>query len=186
LIEENKKRLQYLDGSIVTLALVLCIISYQYYIDDIVTKYILVIVFAAIGLYYTSKFFKSNDQESVTPALTSDSSAISAIIMLGETGDFIKQWTIGGKTAILIGKNTKNTEVDIDLNDSMYDALIQDEHAVMNFAMGSWYLEGLHTPSSISLKKANDKMRYRLTGNRPCKLEPNDIVYIANTRLLLK
>lgn len=158
-------------------------ISYHYYAEDVTARNSVILIFATIGLYYTRRFFKNPHQPTETMDVCGD---ISRIVMLNESGHFIKQWEIKGNSALLIGKNTKNKEVDIDLSDSMYDALIQDEHAVLNFAVGSWYLEGLHTPSSISIKKTNDKMRYRLIGSRPCKMEQGDIVYIANTRLLMK
>ena len=174
------KHLQYVDGSIAALAAVLCILIYQYYTKDVMQQYILIAVFAGIGAYYVGKLLQKMYQPIDT------SSDISAVVMLNEYGNLIHQWNVDGKIALLIGKDTRTKEVDIDLSSSTYDALIHEEHAVLNFAAGHWYLEGLHVPSSISVKKSNDKMRYRLTGNRPCKLEQGDVVYIANTRLLMK
>lgn len=173
-----------LDVSIAVLALALVGFSYQYFEENIILRYSLACLFAGISVYYASKLFEASPQQPVAAKVWG--SNINAVIMLNETGSIMKQWNIQGKTTLLIGKHTRNKEVDIDLSDSAYDALIHDEHAVMNFAAGKWYIEGLHRPSSVSIKKASDQMRYRLTGSRPCQVEPGDIVYIANTRLMMK
>ncbi|VBB09020.1 Hypothetical protein LUCI_4306 [Lucifera butyrica] len=177
------KRLQILDGSIALIAAAVSLFIYQYFTEYIAAKYFLTGVFVVIALYYAGKLIRKNYEPVAAPVLRSD---IDAIVMLNENGSFIKEWNIQDKITLLIGKHTKNREVDVDLSASAYEALIHEEHAIMNFAAGSWYLEGLHRPSGISIKKANDRMRYRLVGGRPCKLEPGDILFIANTRLLMK
>lgn len=180
-MKENRNTyLKYLDGSIAALAALVSILIYQYYTGDLVRQWILIAAFAAVGAYYAGKLIQKRYQ---SVDFIHD---IRAVVLLNEYGNFIHQWNIDGKIALLIGKNTKTKEVDIDLGNSAYDALIHEEHAILNFAAGQWYLEGLHTPSSISIKKSNDKMRYRLTGSRPCRLEQGDVIYIANTRLLMK
>lgn len=176
-----RKYLQSLDGIISLLAVVLCIFIYQYFNQDITNKYIAIGAFVAIALYYSAKFWRRCCQP-----IAACNNNISAILMLNDSGNVIKQWEIQGKVSLLIGKNKKDKDVDIDLSESAYDALIYDEHAVLNFAANSWYLEGLHVPSSVSLKKTGDQMRYRITSNRPCKLTAGDIIYIANTRLMIK
>lgn len=175
-----RKYLQYLDGIIAFLAIVLCIFTYQYFNQDMIEKYIVAGVFVVIALYYSIKLWRRCYQ----PITACNN--ISTILMLNDNGNVIKQWDIQGKVSLLIGKNKKNKDVDIDLSESMYDALIYDEHALLNFAANSWYLEGLHVPSSVSLRKNGGQMRYRLTGNRPCKVTSGDMIYIANTRLMIK
>ncbi len=180
------KRLQYLDGGIAILAAILSIFIYVYYNGYLEQQYILLWsgIFIIISLFYARKALTTSNEPVIN--LVVDNSDISSVVMLNEQGNIIKRWDTKGKTALLIGKHTKNKEVDIDLSDSMYDALIHNEHAVMNFAAGKWYLEAVHTPSGITVQKADDRMRYRLTGAKPCRLEQGDVVYIANTRLLMK
>ncbi|MBP2629576.1 MAG: hypothetical protein H6Q70_204 [Firmicutes bacterium] len=177
----SRKYLQYLDGIIAFLAIVLCIFTYQYFNQDMIEKYIVAGIFVVIALYYSAKLWRRCYQP-----IAAYNSNISTILMLNDNGNVIKQWDIQGKVSLLIGKNKKNKDVDIDLSESMYDALIYDEHALLNFAANNWYLEGLHVPSSVSLKKNGGQMRYRLTGNRPCKVAVGDMIYIANTRLMIK
>jgi hypothetical protein len=185
----RKKRLCYLDWSIILLLAAFCGFIYAYYPDYLVMKSIVICIAIGTGMYYISKLLKHDDSCLHVPevcAQVNPISDISGIIMLNENGAYLREWNIQGRIAVLIGKNTKNKEVDIDLSDSVYDALIHEEHAIMNYAGGDWYLEGLHMPSHIGIKKADNKMCYRLTGNKPCKLEKGDIVHIANTRLLIK
>ncbi|MCE5285307.1 MAG: hypothetical protein LLG02_05625 [Pelosinus sp.] len=182
---QRKKRLKYVDLSIVLLVSVLCGFIYVYYASYMALRNGLICILVGIAFYYVIQLLKQDDPPlAIVPTATH--SDISGIVMLNENGAYIKEWNIQGLISVIIGKNTKNKEVDIDLSNSVYDALIYDEHAIMNFAAGDWYLEGLHMPSSIGIKKTNDKMYYRLTGNKPCKVEKGDIVSIANTRLLLK
>lgn len=181
----SPKRLQYLDGLIVFVAALLSGFIYQYPTPYIALKYIMVGVAASIGIYYAGMVLFRKPPAAPVP-IQEIHSDIKTVALLNENGKLIKEWNIHGKMTMLIGKQTKRNEVDIDLSDSAYDALIHDEHALMNFAAGNWYLEGLHMPSGISVKKGNDRIRYRLVGSRPCRLEPGDVLYIANTRLLMK
>lgn len=186
--EIRKKRLQRIDISIVFLVAVICGFIYGYYPNHEydLEKYVLLCIFGAIGMYYASHLITPKHEKLPPAAVAEIKSDISGIVMLNENGVYMKEWNVHGLVALIIGKNTKNKEVEIDLSDSAYDALIHDEHALMNFAGGNWYIEGLHMPSSVSIKKSTDGMRYRLSDNRPCKLDPGDIVYIAHTRLLIK
>ncbi|WP_371367049.1 hypothetical protein SRRS_11680 [Sporomusa rhizae] len=180
-VSSQREYLQYLDGSIAFLAVVLCIFAYQYLNnEDIIQKFIIISVFGIIAIYYSTKLWRISNQP-----LAEDNN-ISAVLMLNDSGKVIRQWDIHGKVSLLIGKNKKNKDVDIDLSASMYDALIYSEHAVLNYARNNWYLEGLHVPSNVSIRKAGDQVRYRLTGSKPCKLASGDIIYIANTRLMIK
>lgn len=177
----SRKYLQYLDGLIAVLAMFLCIFIYQYFEQDVVIKYIIAGVFATIALYYAAKLWRKFQQP-----ITAYNNNVTAVLLLSDSGHVIKQWDMKGKVSLLIGKNKKNKDVDIDLSESMYDALIYDEHALLNFAANTWYLEGLHAPSNTSIKKNGNQVRYRLAGNRPCKIIAGDIIYIANTRLMIK
>ena len=169
-----------LDVGICLVSLIICGFIYQYFDQNVLIQRSTLCIFALVTMYYAYRVFRHKPY----PVVVSEK--VTTVLMLNDSGNVIKEWAIADKVALVIGKNTKQKDVDIDLSESMYDALIFDEHAVMNFAAGHWYLEALHTPSSISLQKASDKMRYRLTGVRPCKVEKGDIIFIASTRLMIK
>ena len=76
--------------------------------------------------------------------------------------------------------------VDIDLSQSPYAAMIDVEHAVLNYADGNWYLEDLGSTNGISLKKFDDNEVYRLNGSEPCKLDLGDMIFIGMCRLKLE
>ncbi len=85
---------------------------------------------------------------------------------------------------MIIGKKNDEEEVDVDLEDCEYSTFIDSQHAVLNFCLDSWYLEDLGSQNGVKIKKVEDGGCYQVT-NRPCRLSAGDIIYIANTRLLL-
>ncbi|MDR1702364.1 MAG: hypothetical protein LBR56_06285 [Sporomusaceae bacterium] len=179
-----KTNLKYLDLGIIVLSVIISLLFYTQYPGNTLIKYLVTIIFAAIGTYYAIQLQKNAYPEPVLEAFPA--SSINAIVMLNESGDTIRKWDVQNKVALVIGKRANNNDVDIDLSESTYEALIYNEHAVINFASGTWYLEGLQQPAEISVKKNKDQARYRLNGQKPCKIEIGDMIYIANTRLLIK
>lgn len=183
-IDWQANRLKYLDIGIVAVSVIISLLIYTQYPENTITKYIAVVAFAAVGTYYAVQLKRNAYPHPVVPAPVKNS--ITSVVMLNETGNVIKKWDIQNKVSLVIGKSTNKNEVGIDLSESTYEALIHNEHAVINFANGNWYLEGLHLPTGISIKKNKDQARYRLSGQKPCKIEQGDVIYIANTRLLTK
>jgi hypothetical protein len=61
-------------------------------------------------------------------------SGITKLIMIDENGSSLKSWDLGDRTSILIGKSTKESDVDIDLSDSEY-LLCKQTARLLNFAM---------------------------------------------------
>ncbi len=111
-------------------------------------------------------------------------SGISKVVLLDEEGESAKEWYIRGVVSLLIGKSSHQQEVDIDLGGTEYAALISKQHAVLNHANGHWYIEDADSQNGTGLQKANQKRKVKL--ERPEKLDSGDVIYIANTRLLLK
>lgn len=111
---------------------------------------------------------------------------ITKLVLLDEDGESVKEWFIQGATSLLIGKSTSQNEVDIDLSDAEYAALISKQHAVLNYASGSWFIEDIHSRNGTGIKQANSRDKNRLEIEQPYKVKAGDIIYIANTRLLLK
>lgn len=105
------------------------------------------------------------------------------LILLDEQDKPVKSWDLAGKTALVIGK-AGSEDVDIDLADCEYSSFIDYQHAVLNFCLDRWYLEDFGSSNGVWVRKVEDGQRYKVMG-RPCRLTPGDVLYIANTRLLL-
>jgi len=128
--------------------------------------------------------YHSRDQ---TPAIAEQAAGYVAheLILLNEDGKPVRGWDLTGKTAMVIGRRNREEEVDVDLSDCEYGALVNVQHAVLNFCLDTWYIEDLGSQNGIQLKKVEDGRRYQVAPNRPCKLSAGDVIYIAKTKLLL-
>ncbi|WP_255298257.1 FHA domain-containing protein [Brevibacillus dissolubilis] len=114
------------------------------------------------------------------------STGISQLILLDEEGKYVREWTVQGETSLLIGKNSLQGEVDIDLSETEYASLISKQHAVLNFANGQWYIEDIDSRNGTGIKEASQSGKSRLESQKPHIIKAGDIIYIANTRILLK
>ena len=106
-------------------------------------------------------------------------------MLISEDGRGIKSWNTKGKVSLLVGRNTKNNEVDIDLSNVEYSELISRQHAVLNYAEGAWYIEDIGSSYGTGLKKVNEE-RFKLDIERLYELSLGDIIYIANTKIMVK
>jgi len=111
---------------------------------------------------------------------------IQRIVLLNERGAEIEEWLLEGKTSLLIGKSSSDQEVDIDLNGTEYESLINYEHAVLNCVSGLWYIEDIDSVNGVGIKKAHKRVKTSLKQENPYRLNSGDIIYIANTRILAK
>lgn len=115
----------------------------------------------------------------------SELNAITQIVLLNENGETVAAWELYGKTSVVIGKDIGENLVDIDLSQSPYAAMIDVEHAVLNYAGSNWYVEDLDSENGISIKKADQDEIYKLSISEPCKLDFGDIIFIGMCRLRL-
>jgi len=148
--------------------------------DD--SKYLKYFGFAAMGLY---AFFLT---VSILVFATQKKKAdynISKLILLNENGTSMKTWIINDKVSLLIGKTKAGNVVDIDLSCSEYASLISLQHAVLNYAKDAWYIEDLGSLNGSGIQRGKDGEKFKLEHDTPYKLEWGDIIYIANTRLLV-
>ncbi len=106
------------------------------------------------------------------------------LVLLDEHDKPLKSWDLAGKTALILGKKNDEEEVDVDLTECEYSTFINDQHAVLNFCLDSWYLEDLGSKNGVKVKKVEDGGCYQVT-NRPCRVSAGDVIYLASTRLLL-
>lgn len=111
---------------------------------------------------------------------------IAEIVLLNEEDKPLMSWDIYGKTAMVIGRDVKENQVDIDLGQSPYASMVDIEHAVLNYSAGSWYVEDLGSSNGISVKKVSDGRVYKLSRDTACRLEQGDCLYIGLNHLLLK
>ena len=108
---------------------------------------------------------------------------IQQISLIDENEKTIRTWELYGKVSMLIGKDIGENFVDIDLSQIPYSAMVEVEHAILNYADGNWYIEDLDSRNGISIKKAGEKKAYKLSTKEPCKLDFGDIILIGNCQL---
>ncbi|MDR2024424.1 MAG: FHA domain-containing protein [Hungatella sp.] len=119
-------------------------------------------------------------------SLPSESELITEIVLLSEEDTELMTWDLYGKAAMVIGRDVKENQVDIDLGKSSYASMVDIEHAVLNFSSGNWYVEDLGSANGISVKKAGDGRVYKLSSDTPCRLERRDCLYVGLNRLLFR
>lgn len=111
--------------------------------------------------------------------------SVRELVLLDEDEKPVKAWDLAGKVSLLIGRDNPQEPVDVDLEECEYSALINEQHAVLNYCMDAWYIEDLNSMNGIRVRKINDGLCYRVMKNRPCRLESGDMLFIANTKLLI-
>ena len=143
-----------------------------------------VIIVTGINLMDWLKKPDSRDYEDDEGYRPADDYIAHELILLNENEEAIRTWDLTGQIAMLIGRKNKYEDVDIDLSDCEYSALVSNRHAVLNYSLDSWYLEDLDTENKIRIQKSDDGNCYQVNGNHPVKISAGDIIYIARTRLL--
>jgi len=107
------------------------------------------------------------------------------LALLDEENAVIRTWRIQGMPSVVIGKSTLNIHADVDLRETAFATLIDPEHALLNYTEKGWFLEDNDSRNGLSVVKRGGK-RYFLSKTEPCLIEKDDIIYIANTRLLVR
>lgn len=133
-------------------------------------------IFAFINLY--KKIHNQNYIE--------ESNNINIIELVNEDNEIINQWSIKEKISFIIGKSNGDNQVLVDLNKSIYSTLVEDNHAVLNYAAGTWYIEDLSIESGVCIQKIDDGKKYRIVKDTPCSLKRGDIIFISKVKLLLR
>ena len=148
-------------------------------------KVFLIVTGAAIFLHSAYTLYKASLNKVEVEKTFSHTTAISQISLLNKNGEIISSWELYGKTSAIIGKDIGENLVDINLNDTPYAAMIEVEHAVLNYAGGNWYIEDLDSQNGISIQKVGQDKAYKLSALQPCKLDFGDIVFIGVCQLKL-
>jgi hypothetical protein len=140
---------------------------------------ILIVFFLVLGLHDRKK-------GPMKKAALPPKGSITEIALLSEEDSDLAVWELYGKTAAVIGRDLGENHVDINLSNASYASMVDVEHAVLNYTAGNWYVEDLGTENGISVQKALDGRRYKLSAEQMCRLEPGDILYIGMTRMILR
>ncbi|WP_124068052.1 FHA domain-containing protein [Clostridium sp. E02] len=182
-MNSNKKIKIVLDLVVIIATISLCVgLNYMKY--NIKWLWILsgvVGFFAVLDLFYQLIHSENNSIKEANNYINSGKP--SQLILLNEQEKPIKSWDLAGKTALIIGKNSEEEVIDVDLDECEYSTFIDPQHAALNFCLDVWYLEDLGSQNGVKIKKVEDGACY-IVSNRPCRLSVGDIIYIANTHLL--
>lgn len=176
-------KVKKIDLTIAAISIVTAIYAYKK-MEYNSNENLLILVLVMIATIYLYKVLNNDQSKNIIDEGETDK--ISNIALINEENEIIKEWHLFNKTSMLIGKSTKEIDPDIDLVDSTYNALIDHQHAIMNFASDNWYIEDLYSKNGIRIQKNKDKTRYKLSKDRPCKICKGDIIFIAETKLLIR
>ncbi|GHU63761.1 hypothetical protein FACS189418_7690 [Clostridia bacterium] len=177
-----------IDIIIIVLAIMGCFHAY-YYMEGEALKQILIIFYFGLILIgiidiirkvRESRFVSEIGEDQMEPTLLCELS------LLDEHDRVIRKWDIKDKTSLMIGRSRKEQHADIDLSESEYGALIDYQHATLNYSGGNWYIEDLYSKNGIRIRKQQDSTIYKLAKDKPCKLSAGDVILIANTKLLFR
>lgn len=139
--------------------------------------------FAVFLLWLLKDFTAARSEKRQAPA--PEGAAIRQLLLLNEEDKPVASWELSGKTSVVIGKDLRENQVDVDLNRSVYASMIDVEHAVLNYAGGDWYVEDLDSRNGVVLQKKTDGRKYKLSADQPCKVDLGDIVILGLTKLEL-
>ena len=109
---------------------------------------------------------------------------IRELVLLDENNKPVRSWTLAGRVSVIIGRAGREEDVDVDLEGCEYGAFVDYQHAALNYSLDRWYVEDLGSSNGVRVQKVEDGNCYRIM-NRPCQVRAGDVLYIANTRLLL-
>ncbi len=107
---------------------------------------------------------------------------IHVLVLLDEEDNAVTEWNIAGKTSLLIGRDTRREDVDINLANTAFGGMVDRQHAVLNYTAGQWYIEDLDSTNGIRIQKPDGRI-YEVSKTQPCQVEKGDILFIGLTRL---
>lgn len=181
-----RKRKFILNITILILSCLWLVLSFslQMSVIRVAVSAVFVLVFSGLVINDWFRLKKISKQHHVGLEQTAATMIGHELILLDEHENPIKSWELTGKTAVVLGRRHKDADVDIDLSNSEFSALIDVQHAVLNYSLDNWYLEDLDSKNGIRIKKIEDGICYQVTQSRPCRISAGDVIYIAKTKLL--
>ena len=161
--------------------IVLCASALAVYVAVEITEiwrwplFVLLMILAILALNNLIDQFTPHERERKYGNINGTDFSVRELILLDEDE----------KVSLLIGRDNPDEPVDVDLEECEFSALIDEQHAVLNYCMDAWYIEDLNSMNGIRVRKINDGLCYRVIKNRPCRLESGDMLFIANTKMLI-
>lgn len=108
---------------------------------------------------------------------------VSRLVYLGKDMRPLAELGLSGRTSVVIGRNTTRQSVDLDLSQADGAGEVEEEHAVLNYAGGVWYLESLSTTNRVGIRKEGNSIVYRLKAMTPYKISAGDIIFISHEKI---
>lgn len=142
--------------------------------------FILIGIFAGLAIVLIA--YEINSFQSA--AKTAPRVVASALVLLNEAQRGIESWNLVGQTSVLLGKNIEETTPGIDLADTEYSSLIDNQHAVLNYTATGWIIEDLSSQNGVSILHPGKEKEQFLAPGLPYKILPGDILYIAGNTCL--
>lgn len=177
------RRKWMLDWCVVCIALAGGLLSW-FYLEENYRIWSTAAFFAILLVFF---FMALSDKE---PAQEIDmvpaGSGITELVLLSEENTELAKWDLYGKTSLLIGRDTGENQVDVNLGHVTYASMINIEHTVLNYAAGNWYVEDLGSRNGVSVQAAADGKKYKLAADKPCRLRRGDILFVGLTRLVIR
>lgn len=173
---------QKLDISIVLSGFALSLVSL--FREDGVTKWFLFLLGLTLGFIALYDILVKKEIITDFRKKKKPSSNITGVSLLNDENQIIGTWDLYEKSSAIIGIDTGENQVDINLSQSVYASTLEVEHAVLNYAGGQWYAEDLDSENGVFVMKS-DGHKYRLISMRPCLLEKGDILFVSLVRLVL-
>lgn len=176
------------DAVILLCSLILCFAAYlnpwvSLWSAVILAAAVLCAALAIVDLICQRKQIKKEGKEEMKKHGTGVRE-IDRLILLDEQDKPVKSWDMAGRVSMVIGREGGEEEIDVDLEDCAFSSFIDFQHAVLNFCLDQWYVEDLGSQNGVKVRKVEDGECYKVI-HRPCKVAAGDILYIANTKLLL-
>lgn len=178
----NRKRT--IDVILCILSLAVVTLSYVYMEDGKIREWILPL-FGILSVFSLCLAFFDSGKKPYK-SRTYRGGKIQALGLLDEEGNTIAEWNITGKISVLIGRDSRKENVDVNLQNTAYGGMVDRQHAVLNYAGEQWYIEDLNSENGVQIQSGNDGQVYQLSPNHPCQIHRGDILHIGCTCLEVK
>lgn len=110
--------------------------------------------------------------------------AATVLMLLNEAERAVRTWPLEGEISLVIGRDLPDGLPGIDLADTEYSALIDPQHAVLNFTPAGWVIEDLRSKNGVSIQRPGDDVPQQIVPGIPYRIDPGDILLIAgDTRI---
>lgn len=110
-------------------------------------------------------------------------SSVKRFVLVNQEGENEKQWGAEGAKSFLIGKSP---QADMNLGDNHYADYVANEHAVLNYAGGYWYVEDLNSQNGVGIRKQDEEFTFRIKPMTSYKIDPGDVIFVARVKILVE